>query len=107
MPLKLVGADSLEEDDPGVMNAYLEAVLGHPLPCESTEIVERKRVGMVSHTFSHIQLTLRVHLLTLKASHSRALSPELWQHSNSFSYNVAWRFSAYNCPSFMTVRSEV
>ena len=67
MPLQLVDGNSSEEGDSEKLDTYLEQVLEFQLPGPSGEIVLRKRVGIVSHTFSHIQLTLRVQLLVLQA----------------------------------------
>ena len=68
MPLQIVDSESSEEDDSNKIDAYLEQVLGFQLPGPLGHIVERKRIGSVSHTFSHIQLTLRVQLLIFKVS---------------------------------------
>ena len=70
MPLQLLEDDSSEEGDLNLINAYLEQILELPLPDASVEIVERKRLGTVSHTFSHIQLTLRVQSLVIRVSFS-------------------------------------
>ena len=67
MPLQLVDGESSEEGDSEKLDAYLEQVLGFPLPGPSGKILVRKQVGTVSHTFSHIQLTLRVELLVIEA----------------------------------------
>ena len=66
MPLQLVDSTSSEEDDTEKLDSYLEQILEFPLPGPSGNVLVRKRVGSVSHTFSHIQLTIRVQLLVLK-----------------------------------------
>ncbi len=68
MPLQLVESGGSGGEDVTKMDEYLEHILGFPLPGPSCQVVERKLVGSVSHTFSHIQLTLRVQLLVLKVS---------------------------------------
>ena len=76
MPLQLVDAESSKEDDAQVLDSYLNNSLQLPLSCGDVEVVERTQLGSVSHTFSHIQLTLRVQLLVLEVACSlrRALN---------------------------------
>ena len=49
-----------------LMDRYLHDTLGLPISQGHLEVVERQQLGDVTHTFSHIQLTLRVERLLLK-----------------------------------------
>jgi len=66
MPLQLVDGDASKEGDTQVLDSYLGKSLQLPLAGGELEVVERKQLGSVSHTFSHIQLTLRVQLLVIQ-----------------------------------------
>ena len=49
-----------------LMDMYLNDTLRLPISQGHLEVVERKQLGDVTHTFSHIQLTMRVERLLLK-----------------------------------------
>lgn len=66
MPLQLVDIDSSKEDDIQVLDSYLSDSLQLKVSDKAVKVVDRLQLGSVSHTFSHIQLTLRVQLLLLE-----------------------------------------
>ena len=80
MPLQLVDSESSKDEDTRVLDSYLGDSLQLPLSGGSVDVVERTQLGSVSHTFSHIQLTLRVQLLLLEVGCStlRAIESQVW-----------------------------
>lgn len=96
MPLQLVENDSSPEEDNRIIDVYLQQILGFLPPNNDVEIIERKRMGNVSHTFSHIQLTLRVQLLVLEVSHPQCIQMQ----NNSTGLGLAvhnWTGVCYLC----------
>lgn len=66
MPLQLLSAESREGEDLSGMDRYLTEILDTQLPNDHLAVIERRYLGKVSHTFSHIQLTIHVQIMVLK-----------------------------------------
>jgi hypothetical protein len=75
MPLQLVDIDSSKEDDIQVLDSYLSDSLQLKVSDKAVKVVDRLQLGSVSHTFSHIQLTLRVQLLLLEVMFATSPDP--------------------------------
>lgn len=82
-PAKLTDPETNEAERRDMLDGYLEEDLGVPLSEGGLEIVDRRHLGEVTHTFSHIRLTLGVERLLLKVQSALVEAPEANIHTAS------------------------